>query len=71
MTTLNQAVTMDELTQHGWQLSRIDQGFVYMYLRDRSEHKNYVMPEYWDITIFPNGRIADGEVKKYPRWRKR
>jgi hypothetical protein len=64
-----QAEKLDEFVRSGWKKgTAIDDRFVTVYRRD-SEH-NYQYPAYIDLTIFPNGRYAEGTYRRYPTYRR-
>jgi hypothetical protein len=60
-----QSEKLDEFIRSGWRKgTAIDDRFATVYRRD-SEH-NYMYPAYIDLTIFPNGRYAEGIIYRYP-----
>jgi hypothetical protein len=60
-------MVVNNMLRSGWKRGHIRDGFVNMFRRDND--KNYICPDYVDATVFPNGRIADGHYRKYPRRR--
>lgn len=62
-----QSMVIEDMLHAGWKRGQMRDGFVNMFKRDNE--KNCVCPEYVDVTVFPNGRIADGDYRKYPRRR--
>ena len=65
---MNQSERVDTLRRCGWHPSHTSLcGFVHLWKRDTRPDRNYVMPDYFDVTIFPNGRVAEGDYKKYPK----
>jgi len=68
---VNQSQTVNELMKSGWQKDHERSGFVHLFKRDRSPGKNFLCPEYNEITVFPNGRYALGDFEKWAKIRKR
>jgi hypothetical protein len=70
---MNQSSVVSTMIRSGWELGYIKDGFVNLYKRDRT--RNLICPDYFDVTVFPNGRTAEGDYKKYPKgvgaWKQR
>lgn len=62
---MNQASVISDMRRSGWELGHVRDGFVNLYKRDRG--RNLLYPDYFDVTVFPNGRTAEGDYKKYPK----
>jgi hypothetical protein len=65
---MNQSERVCEFRGNGWSLShKSNCGFIHLYKRDTDPEHNYIIPNYFETTIFKNGRYAQGDYKKYPR----
>lgn len=62
---MNQSEVVFDMRRSGWELATVRDGFIHLYKRDRE--KNLLYPDYRDVTVFPNGRTAEGEFNKYPK----
>lgn len=64
-----QAEKADEFFRSGWNKgSSNDDRFVTVYRRD--PERNHQYPTFIDVTIFPNGRYAEGNITRYPTFRR-
>lgn len=61
---------VDDLLRSGYHKGVQHDGFVCLFKRNCSPDKNFVCPEYYDVTVFPNGRIAYGSYRKWGRIRR-
>jgi hypothetical protein len=63
---MNQSEVVFDMRRSGWELDTVrGDGFVHLYKRDRE--RNCIYPDYTDVTVFPNGRVAEDEFNKYPK----
>ena len=65
--TMNQQAVIIVMRRSGWELEDITDGFAHLCKRDRS--RNLIYPDYIDFTVFPNGRVTEGQFHKYPNGR--
>ena len=68
---MNQSERIESLYQAGYRISFVHDGFICMFKRDTDPNKNFILPEFHYVTVFPNGRVADGEHRKWTKIRKR
>jgi hypothetical protein len=64
---MGQSAVVNVMRRSGWELEDVTDGFAHMCKRDRS--RNLIYPDYIDFTVFPNGRVTEGQFHKYPNGR--
>ena len=69
---MNQSGTINDLRKNGWQLGhRGRDGFVHMYKKDRTPYALDWCREYYEITVFKNGRYCHGDYSEGARLRRK
>ena len=70
---MNQSEVVNDMRRCGWELDTVRDGFVHLY--KRIKERNLIYPDYEEVTVFPNGRVTEGEFDKYPKgvgaWKQR
>ena len=62
---MNQSEVVHDMRRNGWELDIVRGDFIHLCKRTREKGESYW--DYTDVTVFPNGRVAEGEFNKYPR----